>query len=268
MAPIGRDAHVCSAKTVSMKTSSQAKVVSPRFGFRKFILGHRDPFSVRSAGTNPLLQLIPLTVLSIVVVGEFLTPGIRITPSLLTIVLASLTLFLKPRAILIWTVILFIPVLLSLLVSPSGEIQERPVVIVLRCLAFIVVSGMAYGLSAAKENAGRQVTDLVALLDALRSPVVVSDVSGHIMYANLPLHELVGRDLEMMPKANFVDLFGPKEGRAAFLQEYLERFDGRNNESALLLETQDNHSFLAYCSVLNVGGEPYLVSQIAAAETL
>ena len=262
MAPIGRDVHARSAKTESMKTSSQAKVVSPRFGARRFTLGHRDPFSVRSESTNPLLQLIPLTVFSIVVVGEFLTPGIRITPSLLTIVLASLTLFLKPRAILIWTVVLFIPVLLSLLVSPSGEIQEKPVVIVLRCVAFIVVSGMAYSLAVTKKNASRQVEDLVSLLDALRSPVIVSDVSGRIMYANLSLHELVGRDLEMVPKANFVDLFGSAEARAAFLQEYLERFDNHNNESPLPLVTQDRRSFLAYCSILNVGGEPYLASQI------
>lgn len=230
-----------------------------------WMLGSRDPFSKIKGNAKPWLSLIPLALVALVMVSEFLTPNVRITPSLLTITLAGLTLFLKPRAILIWAVILFFPVLLSLLVSFSDGTTEKPVVIFLRCTAFVVVSAMAYGLARTRENARSQVSDLVSLLDALHSPVVVSDVDGRILYANAAMHETLGRDLEMVPDANFLELFGPRGEDPAFLQEYLERCDGRNTTEPLRLAVRDRQqvrNFDADCSVLTIDGAPYLVSQI------
>ena len=225
----------------------------------------RDPFALLRSESSAWLNAAPFAAFALVIVAEYLTPNIRITPSLLTIALASFTLFLRPRAILFWSLALFIPVLVSLLLLPTNGVMEDPAVVVLRCLAFIVVAAMAFGLAATKDNSRKQVADLVALLDALRTPVIVSDVDGSILYSNRPCHDALERDLEMMPGPNFLKLFRSQSGDLAFQEEYLERFDGRNNEAILPLVI-DSHEekklFAATSSPLSIDGRAFLVWQM------
>lgn len=224
-----------------------------------------DPFALIRSEDSAWLNVAPLAALAVVIVAEYLTPNIRITPSLVTIALAACALYLKPRAILLWSLVLFIPVLLSLIFVTTNGIMEDPIVVVLRCLAFLVVAAMAYGLAATKENSRKQVADLVALLDALRTPVIVSDIDGSILYSNRPCHDALERDLEMMPDPNFLKLFRSQSGDLAFHEEYLERFDGRNNETNLPLVI-DSHEgkklFASTSSRLSIDGRAFLVWQM------
>ena len=61
------------------------------------------------------LVVVPFVAVFAALLIEIETPGIRVTPSLLTIALAIFALFLSPRAVLWWAVILFFPVVLTLL---------------------------------------------------------------------------------------------------------------------------------------------------------
>ena len=225
----------------------------------------RDPFSISAPRGGLWPGVLPLLILAAVIVAEFVTPTIRITPSLLTIALAILALFLKPRAILVWSLVLLVPVIYSLIMIPTAGVIESPLVIILRCLAFVVVAGMAYALAVTKDHARKQVEDLVSLLDALHTPVLVSSVDGKIAYANRPCHALLEQDLEMAKDPDFFTLFAHEKGAQALREEYWERFDGRRADQPLPLDARVSarkKPILALCSLLTVDGSPYLVSQL------
>ena len=78
------------------------------------------------------LWVVPLVVVLVVFLLEFETPGIRIRPSLLTIALAIFALFLSAQAVLRWALILFVPVVLTLMFVPNNGVYETPGFVVLR----------------------------------------------------------------------------------------------------------------------------------------
>ena len=73
----------------------------------------RDIFDNQSKAPRWLV-VVPFVTVVAVLLLEFETPGIRVTPSLLTIALAIFALFLSPRAVFWWAVMLFFPVALTL----------------------------------------------------------------------------------------------------------------------------------------------------------
>jgi len=86
-------------------------------------------------------------------------------------------------------------------------VSDVPTVIVLRTLAFVVEAILAYALASTREVTRRQVTDFVSLLDALKTPVMVSDIDGAILYANEPMCDAIGREAEDVKDSSFVRHF-------------------------------------------------------------
>jgi PAS domain-containing protein len=212
-------------------------------------------------------HLLPVAVVMAVLFGEMETPSVRITPSLLTIALAALSVFLRPKGILLWSAILFIPVIASLVYIPSGGTYEDPLAVYLRSAAFLVVSGMAYALSSTKESARRQVEELISLLDALKTPVLVTDIDGMVMFANQPCCELLGEDTQSIKSKNFFTLFGTKEARGKAVERYLAVFSDKVRKGSMQVTTNRPDGppadYRADCSVFDIQAHPYLIAQLA-----
>jgi PAS domain-containing protein len=225
----------------------------------------RNPFSYDGQNVSRKWQVFPLLVVAGVLLAEVGTPAIRITPSVLTVALAIFSLFLSPRAILVWTAVLVLPVLGSLVFISSSGVFDPPAVIALRTVAFLVVAGLAYSLARSRDTARRQVTDFVALLDALRTPVLVSDIDGTVLYANEPMCDAIGREAEDVKDSSFVRHFSFGSSPSDDLDQYTDMFLGKS-EAGRTKETlslrSGNMSYNADCSVLEIGGIPYLLVQL------
>jgi len=224
-----------------------------------------NPFSYAGQNISRWWQVVPLVVVAGVLLAEVGTPAIRITPSVLTVALAIFSLFLRPRTIVIWAAVLVIPVLGSLLLIPTNGVYEATAVVALRTIAFLVVAGLAYSLARTRDAARRQVTDFVALLDALRTPVLVSDIDGTILYANEPMCDAIGREAEDVKNSSFVGHFFFGSSLSDDLDQYTDMFLGKSEAGRTkknLSLRSGNMSYSADCSVLEIGGITYLLIQL------
>ncbi len=178
------------------------------------------------------LVAVPFVVVLAVLLLEFETPGIRVTPSLLTIALAIFALFLSPRAVLWWAIALFVPVVLTLWLIPNAGVRESATFVALRSAAYVAVAWVAVGLSRYRWDSERRLEGLLALFDSLQTPIVVSDIDGNIKFANRACCELLGRSAEEIKDTNFFSVFSQPDRRGQSIEDYLKRFDKDANPSA------------------------------------
>ena len=202
-----------------------------------------DIFAKRSRQQRWLL-VVPFVAVLAVFLLEAETPGMRVTPSLLTIALATFALFLSPRAVFWWAVVLLIPVVATLLLIPNNGVRESLSFVILRSAAYAAVACVAVGLSRYRRDSERRLEGLLGLFDSLKTPIVVSDIDGNINYANRSCCELLGRDAAEIKDSNFFSVFSQPEQRGKSIEYYLKFFENPANQS----------SFMAV-SIQQAGGE-------------
>lgn len=186
------------------------------------------------------LAVAPFVAVLAVLLIEVETPGLRVTPSLLTIILAIFALFLSPRAVLLWAVALFFPVVLTLWLIPNAGVRESLSFVALRSAAYIAVAWVAVGLSRYRYNSERRLEGLLGLFDSLQTPIVVSDVDGNIKFANKACCELLGRSAEVLKEMNFFSVFSQPDQRGQAIERYLKLFDRGNNQSSSMAVSVQN----------------------------
>jgi PAS domain S-box-containing protein len=198
---------------------------------------------------------------------EYETPGIRVTPSLLTIALAIFALFLSPRAVLWWALLLFIPVVLTLALVPNGGVKETTAFVILRSLAYLSVAWVAVALSRYRWNSERRFEGLLALFDSLKTPIVVSDIDGNIKSANQASCELLGRSPEEIKDTNFFSVFSQPDRRGQAIEHYLTLFDKEAGQSfSMTVNVQSGSgksTRKAICSTLQWDHQKLLVTQLS-----
>jgi len=209
-------------------------------------------------------HLLLLLVVAAVILLEFETPTLRVTPSLLTMCLATFSLFLTPRQVVGWGLVLAVPVVGSLLLISNAGVPEQPAVVVLRSAAFVVVAVMAYGLSRYRLRSQTQVNSLLSLFDGLRSPLVISDADGTINFANRSCCELLGCTLEQAKDSTFFSLFSHPDHRGRSIEQYLGYF-GRDPATEIEMTLSVRGSAInikSICSLIEIDGRKLLVSQL------
>jgi len=209
---------------------------------------------------------VPFVVVLVVLLLEVETPGIRVTPSLLTICLAMFALFLSPRAMLWWAIALFVPVVSALAFVPNNGVYETPTFVALRSAAYIAVAWVAVGLSRYRWDSERRLEGLLALFDSLQTPIVVSDIDGNIKFANRACCELLGRSAEEIKDTNFFSVFSQPDRRGQSIEDYLKRFDPDANPSASMsvsIQNADGEKTLrANCVSMQWDHQRLLVTQL------
>ena len=191
----------------------------------------KDIFA-KNAKDRRWLMAVPFVAVLAIFLIEVETPGIRVTPSLLTIALAIFALFLSPRAVLWWAVVLFVPVVLTLWLVPNAGVRESANFVALRSAAYLAVAWVAVGLSRYRWDSERRLEGLLALFDSLQTPIVVSDIDGNIKFANRACCEVLGRSAEEIKDTNFFSVFSQPDRRGQSIEDYLNRFDLDTNHSA------------------------------------
>lgn len=186
------------------------------------------------------LAVVPFVVVLAVLLIEVGTPGIRVTPSLLTIALAVFALLLSPRAVTWWAVALFFPVVLTLWLVPNAGVRETVNFVALRAAAYLAVAWVAVGLSRYRWDSEHRLEGMLALFDALQTPIVVSDIDGIIRFANRACCELLGRSAEEVKDANFFAVFSQPDRRGQAIEDYLKRFDEEENQSGSMTVSIQN----------------------------
>jgi len=212
------------------------------------------------------LVALPFVVVLAVFLLEFETPGIRVTPSLLTIALAVFALFFSPRAVLWWAIALFVPVVSALAFVPNNGVYETPTFVALRASAYVAVAWVAVGLSRYRRDSERRLEGLLALFDSLQTPIVVSDIDGNIKFANRACCELLGRSVEEIKDTNFFSVFSQPDRRGKSIEDYLKRFDQEANQSTSMsvsIQNADGGKMLqANCVSMQWDHQRLLVTQL------
>ena len=170
-------------------------------------------------------MLVPLVVVLAVLLLEYESPGLRVSPSLLTIALAIFALFLSAQAVFRWALILFIPVVLTLIFVPNNGVYETPAFVVLRSAAYLMVAWIAVVLSRYRSDAEQRLQGLLSLFDSLKTPIVVSDADGNMTFANRACGNLLGRSITEIDATNFCSVFTQPGQRGRAIENYLKLFD-------------------------------------------
>ena len=226
----------------------------------------RDIFEKHPKESRWLLA-VPLAVVLGVLLLEFETSGIRVSPSLLTIALAIFSLFLPPRAVLFWAVVLFFPVVLTLLYIPNNGVRETLPFVVLRSAAYVAVAWVAVGLSRYRWNSERRFEGLLDLFDALKTPVVVSDIDGNINFVNRACCELLSRDAAQLKGTSFFSIFTQPDQRGQSIERYLKFFDKASGQSSSMVVSIQNGAGemlrTANCFTMQWDKQKLLVTQLS-----
>jgi len=191
------------------------------------------------------LAVLPLFAIAAILILEVETPSLRVTPSLLTIILASLALLLPPRMVFYWAAVLFIPFVLTLALVPNNGIRETPAFVALRSAAYVAGAWVAVGLSRHRWDSERRLEVLLTLFEALKTPILVSDVDGNINFANRACGELLGRSTEELKAMSFFSVFSQPDQRGQSIERYLTFFDkdpGLNSSIALNVQRESGET--------------------------
>lgn len=212
------------------------------------------------------LVVVPFVAVLAILLIEIETPGIRVTPSLLTIALAIFALFLSPRAVLWWAVVLFIPVVLTLALVPNNGVRESLAFVALRSAAYLAVAWVAVGLSRYRQDSDRKLQGLLTVFDSLKTPIMVSDVDGNINFANRSCCELLGRSAEEMKDTSFFSVFTQPDQRGQSIERYLKFFDSDpGRSSSMTVSVQNGTGELlrsANCFTMQWDEQKLLVTQL------
>jgi PAS domain S-box-containing protein len=213
------------------------------------------------------LIVVPFVAVLAVFLIEVETPHIRVTPSLLTIALAIFALFLSPRAVFWWAVVLFVPVVLTLWFIPNAGVRESVNFVALRSAAYLAVALVAVGLSRYRWDSERRLEGMLALFDSLQTPIVVSDIDGIIKFANRACCELLGRSAEEIKDANFFAVFSQPDRRGQSTEDYLKHFDQNTNQSTSMTVSIQNAAggkvLRANCVSMQWDHQRLLVTQLS-----
>ena len=212
------------------------------------------------------LMVAPFVAVLAVLLIEVETPGLRVTPSLLTIALAMFALFLSPRAMLWWAIALFVPVVLTLVLIPNGGVRESMTFVALRSAAYVAVAWVAVGLSRYRWDSEQRLQGLLALFDSLQTPIVVSDVDGSINFANRACCELLSRSVQEVKDVNFFSVFTQPDQRGKAIERYLKMFDLQPDRNATMTVSlpvgSKSRELAATCSILQWDSRRLLVTQL------
>lgn len=220
----------------------------------------------RKPNWKPWVKILPLVAVLTVALTEKLTTSMRVTPSLLTIALAVFGVFLPPRAVLAWGIFLFIPVLLALIYIPNDGVYEQPGLVVLRSAAYFAVALLAVLISRQRASAERQSASLLAVFEALKTPIVVSDADGDIAFANRACCELLGRSEGELKDVPFFSVFTHPAVRGKAIESYLKMFELPQGQRAAttvsVREKESEKTYNATCSVLEMEKRKMLLTQL------
>lgn len=212
------------------------------------------------------LGAVPFVAVIAILLLEYETPGLRVTPSLLTIALAFFALFLSPRAVFWWAVALFVPVVLSLIIIPNSGVRESMALVALRSAAYVAVAWVAVGLSRYRWDSEQRLQGLLALFESLQTPIVVSDVDGNINFANRACCKLLGRSVQEVKDVNFFSVFTQPDQRGKSIERYLKMFDLQPDRNATMTVSvpvgSESQELAATCSILQWDNRRLLVTQL------
>lgn len=210
--------------------------------------------------------VVPFVAVFAVFLTEMETPEIRVAPSLLTIALAVFALFLSPRAVMWWAVALFVPIVLTLVFVPNNGVYETLPFVALRSAAYAAVAWVAVGLSRYRWDSERRLQALLSLFDSLKTPIVVSDIDGNILFANKACCRLLGSGSREITDSSFFTAFSQPDQRGKAIERYLRFFEGPDGgSSSMVVSIQGNSSEYrrdAVCSTIVWDRRKLLVTQI------
>jgi len=196
-----------------------------------------------------LLELVlpALALLAIVWLDRMLL-NVVITPFLASLCLAFMALWFRPSLMSLWVLIYACGVFFTLFTAadllPPGVEEVTPWV---RFGAFMVMGAVAVGLSWQRELWQRSYARVEMLMQTLTLPLILSDSSGAIVFANAAAAGILRCTMQELLDTSYFMLFSLPSEQGQFIAKYIEHFDGmdqQNRKVRICLQSRAGESWL------------------------
>lgn len=179
--------------------------------------------------------LLPAMALVLIVWLDRELFSVVITPFLASICLALMALWFRPGLMTLWVLIYSGGVFLALFAVvgpiPRGEEELTPLV---RFGAFLVMAAVTIGMSWQRDLWQRSYERVELLMQTLTLPLMLSDGSGHVVFANEAAAGILRCSMKELLASSYFVLFSLPNEQGKFIAKYFEQFDGQEHRGGKL----------------------------------
>jgi PAS domain-containing protein len=209
---------------------------------------------------------LPLGGLGIILVADlFFVPGSTITPLGSIALLALLALRLPPVPLAIWAVVFTFAAFLMLIIgkSSSAPVEHDHITIIVRGATLMIGGTIAVLLSMHRIKLRSRHREVLSVLQKLPVPVIVSDNSGSVIFANDEAALLLQTSLSEIIGFSYFAFFVGEYQKGRAVQSYLKLLDSPSadpQEMEITLRNQPGQPLNATLVPLEVDGSKLLVT--------
>lgn len=215
-------------------------------------------------------MIVPLLVLAVIVLVDiYLVPAAVITPLCSLLMLGYMALKFRPLPLLCWA---FCLTAVSFAVLYLGTHHEdvsttKMLTVIIRTVTLLVGGVVAVNLSMYRTHLAGSYNQIVAVLDVVSTPIIISDESGTINYVNTKAAELLGVEMEQAPGHSYFSFIANQSEKGKSIQGYLEVFEGKHGalEIGVRLRGTTDTTIKATLMALGEGKYRRLVTVISEA---
>jgi hypothetical protein len=213
---------------------------------------------------------LPLLVSVVLFLIDFyLIPGIFALPLLLLILLIFLAFRLTARMVALWTVIYALVILAMLFLPIPNSTSDPALKPYIRTAVFLTGGSGAILLAAYRHRLEMGHEALFRVISGLPLPVIVSDISGHIVLLNEQAQQVLKNHVNEQTGHSYFSIFAGPNGQDK--TAYLDYFDPHHVSTvAILLRTRTapTLSLHAAITVVTIGNHRYAITVVESVEAL
>lgn len=211
--------------------------------------------------------LVPLLGLLLIIIIDRSASSVLLTPLLSVCLLGILSFRLDTKVLVFWFLVLAINVVFSLIDNPGMKIgtQTNPATIIVRSIGFLVSGLIAISLNRGRLRLMRNHHNLLELIERLPCAVIVSDLSGTILFFNKTASTKLGKSTSEVIGLSFFSFFTSPEHRGHSIQNYLKIGDrevATETNLTIMTNSQTGQSVRATQIPMNLEDQKCIVSVI------
>jgi PAS domain-containing protein len=217
-------------------------------------------------------MIYPSIALGIIVfVDLYLVPGAVITPLCSLLMLGYMALRFRPLPLLIWVLALTAVSFFMLYTGTRHEevTSGKILTVVIRAVTLLVGGIVAVNLSMYRTHLAGSYNQIVAVLEVIATPIIISDDTGTINYVNTKAAELLGIEMKKAPGLSYFSFIANQSEKGKTIQSYLDVFDNRQapHEIGIRLRGASDKPMKATLMSLGEGKYRRLVTVISEENT-
>lgn len=211
------------------------------------------------------LVALPLLPLLLAVLSDILIqPGFTLLPLACSFGLLGIGYFQKPKQALLWGAAYTLATLGALLLQRNlwaDSDGNLGALIISRTLVIACSVILAYSIAVHRNKIDNILTDISRIFDQIKSPIIISDSNGWIIYANPSTKDIFSEPL--IWNRPYFEVFTEHDGKGREVQRYVNLVTGVGNTPAVVKYSRrsgERKGFTASMDRLVIGKRSFLIT--------